>query len=132
MGPADKLPILFLIIAFIAMATVVLVLIARLASRLIDRVIGGKETEQSRSQFLTPHEIMETLGFLAVLVIPPLTVLAMNFPVWRIGYQGVAVWILIIVAEFAISKALLRSTSYRDSWWCEPIGSRKRGGSRDG
>lgn len=130
MGMGDKLPILFLLIAFIAIGTAVLVAIARLASRSIDKVIGGKETERSGPQFLTPHEIMETLGFLAALIVPPLVVLVMNFPVWRIGYKGVAVWVLILVAEFAISKALLTSETYRNSWWCEPIGSGKRGSRR--
>ena len=130
MGTGDQLPIVLLLIAFVAIGTAAIVLVARLASRVLDKIIGDKKAEQVTTQSLTPHEIMETAGFLAALVIPPLILLAMNFPVWRIGYRGVAVWVLIIVAEFAISKALLRSERYRNSWWCAPIGSRKRA-SRD-
>lgn len=114
------------VIGFIVVGTLVLFFLYKMVVSIFARMRGQKPSSSTDSPKVTPHHLVVAFVIVGVLLLIPILLQMTTFPEWKIGYRGLFVWVLLFVAAVASEKAILKSQSYKDSWWCRPLGREKQ------
>ena len=110
------------VIGFIVVGAPVLFFLYKLVLRICGRTKGQNQSSSAESPRVTPHHLVVALAVVGVLFLVPILLQMTTFPEWKIGYGGLLVWALLFVGVFAGEKAILKLQSYKNSWWCRPLG----------
>jgi hypothetical protein len=70
---------------------------------------------------VTPHALVGIVVLLSVVLVLPVYVMT-SMPNFEVGGLAITVWFGFIAALVFVEKKLLSLNSYKNSWWCSPIG----------
>ncbi len=120
----DWIGLLFLL-GFIAVGTLIMFFVYKIIVAILKRITGRKSRSSAKSPPMTPHIVVVTCIVVGILFVVPIAMMTTT-PDRKIGYPGLMIWALLFVVVYMAEKRILRLKSYRESWWCQPLGSRKR------
>ena len=113
-----------LVLGVIVVGTPILFLIYKIAAAIWRRVTGTPSEKLAMDKGVSPHALLAMTAVIVIVLIVPVF--------WMVSFpdrQGGKLLLVFVVVAIAVGmfgeKRLMSNPSYKDSWWCQPIGEKK-------
>jgi hypothetical protein len=109
-----------MILGVVAVGTPLLFVVYKIVASVWGRFFSSGDAQSRQSENVTPHALLSVAVLLTVAFIIPVF-LMVSYPN-RGGWTSLVWWGASITLLVLFEKWLVANQSYKNSWWCRPLG----------